>query len=243
MRVSDAERSPFEAVVAACLLAVTGLFTGFLVAIVGLVLVGEVVAIPQGSPERAAILLVGQGVGLVGVGLVYLSSRDLTMTYLRLEWPSGRDVAWALAATLGLMATLAVVLVVVEVLGLSASDHSTVQSAQDNPQILLPLIPLSILVTGPAEELLFRGIIQTRLQEGFGTAAAVLLATLVFTLVHIPAYYGPGLPTTLGILFVLGLFLGGIYEYTGNLVVPIVAHGLYNAISFGMVYARATGAV
>lgn len=236
MRVSDVDGSPFGAVVAACLLAVTGLFTGFLVAIVGLVLVGEVVAIPQGSPERAAILLVGQGIGLVGVGVVYLSSRDLPPSYLRLEWPSGRDVAWALAATLGLLATLAVVLVVVELLGLSASEHSTVQSAQDNPQILLPLIPLSILVTGPAEELLFRGIIQTAFVERVGIQGGVVAASVIFALIHLPNYGGlDGLPM-IGVLFLVSLAFGFVYERTDNLFVPAMVHAAFNAVQFGLLY-------
>jgi membrane protease YdiL (CAAX protease family) len=35
--------------------------------------------------------------------------------------------------------------------------------------------------------------------------------------------------------------LGGLYEHTKNLVVPIVAHGLYNATLFAIQWVNATG--
>ena len=40
-----------------------------------------------------------------------------------------------------------------------------------------------------------------------------------------------------------GAILGGVYEYSGNLVVPALAHGFYNAITFGLSYADTVGLV
>lgn len=246
MSVSEERGSPVVAVTGAALLGLAGLFAGLLVGILSISVIGEVIALPQGSPERTAVVMTAQGVGLVLVGLLYLVSRDLPASYVRVRWPSVRDAGWAIAATLGLFAALAVVLVVVQHLGLSATEHSIAEAAEDNPEMLLPLVPISVLVTGPAEELLFRGVIQTRLKEVFGTVAAVVVAALIFSLVHVPAYgagagFGPELVTTLGILFVLGVCLGAIFEYTGNLLVPAFAHGLYNAVVFGANYVEAIG--
>jgi len=47
--------------------------------------------------------------------------------------------------------------------------------------------------------------------------------------------------TLLG-LVPISLLLGGLYEYTRNLVVPILVHGTYDAIIFLALYAVATGA-
>jgi membrane protease YdiL (CAAX protease family) len=44
------------------------------------------------------------------------------------------------------------------------------------------------------------------------------------------------------VLFLLGSLLGAAYEYAGNLLVPIIAHGIYNAIVFGSNYLEAIGA-
>lgn len=247
MSVSDERESQFVAVTGAAILGLAGLFAGLVVGFVSIALLGEAVALQEGSPERMAVVMTAQGAGLVAVGAVYLASRDLPLSYVRARWPSPRDAGWMIAATLVLLAGMTVALMVVKQLGLSATEHSIAESTKDNPELLLPLIPISVLVTGPAEELLFRGVIQTRLKEVFETGAAVFVAAVVFSLVHVPAYgvnsgFGPELVTTLGILFALGMFLGAIYEHTGNLVVPAIAHGLYNAVIFGMNYVRAVGA-
>lgn len=245
MSVSNERESPIKAVGGATFLGLTGLFVGVLLSIIALGLLNPFVTIRQGSGLSNAVTLVAQGAGLVGVGVVYLSMRELSASYLRLSWPSTRDVVWSVAATIGLFAVLAGLNFVIQQFGLSSAGHSVAEQGQENPALLLPLIPLSVLVTGPAEEFLYRGVIQTRLKEAFDAQAAVFLAAVVFSLVHVPAYGMGGLDsslaTTLAILFVLGAVLGAAYEYTGNLVVPAIAHGIYNAVVFGSIYVEATG--
>ena len=112
--------------------------------------------------------------------------------------------------------------------------------------MLLPMIPLSVLLTGPVEELLYRGVVQTRLKQAFSAAPAVAIAAAVFSVVHVPAYAAGGsldtsLLTTLAVLFVLGGVLGVLYEHTDNLFVPAVAHGVYNAVTFTTIYLELTG--
>jgi len=45
---------------------------------------------------------------------------------------------------------------------------------------------------------------------------------------------------TISILFVPALFFGAVYEYTGNLVVVAVMHGLYNSLILTMIYIAIT---
>lgn len=248
MSVSNERASPLMAVGGAAFLGVAGLFVGLLFGIVAFGLLGAFVTIRQGSAMASALSLVTTGAGLLTVGAFYLSVRDLSASYLRLRWPSLRDVGWGIAATVALFAVLTVLTVVVDQLGLSAAGHSVAQRGQENPALLLPLIPLSVLITGPAEEFLYRGVVQTRLREAFDARLAVVLAALVFSLVHVPAYgltsgLDSSLATTLGILLVLGVVLGAAYEYTDNLVVPALAHGIYNAVVFGQLYVEAAGVV
>ena len=248
MSVSNEDASPLKALGGAAFLGVAGLFVGLLFGIVAFALLNPFVAIRQGSPMASALTLVTTGAGLVAVGVVYLSMRDLSASYLRLRWPSLRDVAGAVAAIVALFAVLAGLSYLIQQFGLTASEHSVAKQGQENPELLLPLIPLSVLITGPAEEFLYRGVVQTRLREAFDTRLAVVLAALVFSLVHVPAYgvtsgIDQSLATTLGVLLILGIVLGAAYEYTGNLVVPAIAHGVYNAVVFGQLYVRAAGIV
>lgn len=78
---------------------------------------------------------------------------------------------------------------------------------------------LLAVLSGTAEELLFRGVLQAEW--------GILPASLLFALLHIPErrmwIYG------LWALFA-GMFLGNLYGWTGNLLVPIVAHIVNNGL-------------
>lgn len=237
------ERSPPSSraltVVGAVVLGLVGLLAGFVAAtLVFSLVVAFDPSLEQNRPLQGAISTIGMGIGLVSVAAFYLERNGLSWSYLRVRRPTFRDLGWAVGVTVALFAALFAALVVVDQLGLAASEHSIAEEAEQDPTILLPLIPLAILVTGPAEELLYRGVIQTRLREVFDTAAAVVIAAAIFSVVHVPAYGAAGgldasLFVTLGILFLLGSFLGYAYERTDNLVVPAVAHGLFNAVMYG----------
>lgn len=242
---ATAERDHVAAVLSAAGVGLAGFLVGLVFVTLAVSLVGEVVPLAEGSPARATVLMVAQYTGVLAVAVLYLEGRDRPFAFLRLERPTARDLAWAVGGVVALFATLAAATFLLDQLGLSLTDHSVSESARRDPAVLLPLIPLSVLLTGPIEELLYRGIVQTRLKEAFSTAPAVAVAAAIFALVHVPAY-GLGaatgaLATTLGVLFVLGVLLGALYEHTGNLVVPAVAHGIYNAVTFGVRYLELTG--
>jgi len=85
-----------------------------------------------------------------------------------------------------------------------------------------------------------------RLKSAFDTWSAVGVAAVIFAVVHFIAYLDPAnIPGTVVTIFLLvlplGAILGVVYEYSDNLVVPALAHGLYNAITFGLTYADAVG--
>lgn len=240
-----ADRDPVSAALAATGIGLAGVLAGLVVVTIAVSLVGAVLTLGVGSPARATVVLVANYTGVLAVAVLYLDATDRSVSFLRIEQPTLRGLAWAVAGVVALFAALAAATFVVEQLGLSVTEHSVSQSAEDNPAVLLPLIPLSVLLTGPIEEILYRGIVQTRLKRAFSTGPAVLGAAAIFSLVHVPAY-GLGassgsLITTLAVLFVLGAVLGALYEHTGNLVVPAVAHGIYNAVTFGAKYIELTG--
>lgn len=82
------------------------------------------------------------------------------------------------------------------------------------------------LVSGIGEELLFRGLIQSGIEHYTGTFPAIVLAGILFGFVHFIT------PLYVIIASILGIYLGYLYFHTGNLVVPILVHALYNYIAF-----------
>ncbi len=85
-------------------------------------------------------------------------------------------------------------------------------------------LALVSLAAGVGEELIFRGLLQgaLALDEMIGKWPALAIASVLFGLVH--PISRPYVVLAAGI----GLYLGGLWMVTGNLVVPIIAHGLYD---------------
>ncbi|WP_049933846.1 CPBP family intramembrane glutamic endopeptidase [Halarchaeum acidiphilum] len=106
-------------------------------------------------------------------------------------------------------------------------------------------MPVSLLLVGPGEELLMRNVVQKRLYRAFSRRGAVVVGGLVFALVHLPAYATGGadaaaLAVTLARLCCVSLVLGVVYERTDSVVASALAHGAYDAIQFGALFALAS---
>ncbi|MFQ6122385.1 MAG: lysostaphin resistance A-like protein [Dehalococcoidales bacterium] len=76
------------------------------------------------------------------------------------------------------------------------------------------------------EELLFRGLLQRDLMKVFGTKGGLILASLMFAIMHLTWRSFP----ELGFVFIAGLILGVLYWKTKNLVLPILVHGINNVM-------------
>lgn len=90
-------------------------------------------------------------------------------------------------------------------------------------QFMVTLVGLCVLVP-IAEEIVFRGMIQRIFSRNMGPVAGVLLAGAIFGAVHLNAHL-------LISITVFGWFLGYLFESTGNLVYPIVAHAIFNGVA------------
>lgn len=204
----------------------------------------EAVGIPVFSrPSRSLFLstVLLQGVTFGGLALVYLRIRELGWEFIQIRIPDLRDVGVALGGFFILLTILFIVSSLLSYLGLESAQNQVVEIGQQNPVVFLLLVPLSFLLIGPGEELLFRGLIQGTLREAFHSVRAIVLASGLFAIVHIFSLSGEGKLIYVGIVFALALVLGASYEYTDNLVVPSLIHGAYNAVQFGGAYFAATG--
>lgn len=179
---------------------------------------------------------VAVALGLVSIG--YLRLRDRDLSYIDLEVPTVRTVGWLVGGFLLLMGANVGFSSLMTAVGVEGSEHSSVQQVMDNPDLLIVIVPAMVLVVGPFEELLYRNVIQKSLYETFSRYGAIVVASVVFTAVHVSAYATAGanqILSSLAMLFVLSLILGTIYERTENLLVPALIHGCYNAAVFLMV--------
>ena len=96
-------------------------------------------------------------------------------------------------------------------------------------RLLVGLLVVAV-VPAVAEELTFRGVIQRNLVQWFGSRhAGVWLAAAIFSAIHVQ-FFG-FVPR-----FLLGLVLGYLYEWSGNIAVPMAAHFIQNALQLVLVY-------
>lgn len=91
------------------------------------------------------------------------------------------------------------------------------------------LMIANLLILAPiAEELLCRGIMVSQLEKRFSAGAAVVISSLIFGLIHIPA---GGITLALAAA-VMGLILGIVYVKTESLYVSVAAHCAANLPDF-----------
>ena len=99
------------------------------------------------------------------------------------------------------------------------------------------IINLFMIAIVPAvgEELIFRGILQRKLNQWFGNVhVAVFVSAFIFSAIHMQ-FYG-FLPR----LF-LGMLLGYLFVWTGSLWVPIFAHFVNNGLAVLVAWMNASG--
>jgi membrane protease YdiL (CAAX protease family) len=177
---------------------------------------------------RLGLLFYGGLLGLAGLGALlagrwplYASPRDAAAG---IAWP--RDLAIGLCAGVLVVALSAL---------LTATTRLGERLADGLAELLGPLrwsdcIVLA-LASGVAEEVFFRGVLQPWL--GWVTAS------LLFGLAHL-APRRDLLPWT-GFALAAGFGLGALFAATGNLVAPVVAHALINAVNLRLLALRWRG--
>lgn len=222
-------------------LAVSGFIASNVLAFVILpVLAGAGVTL-QGNPlVYYPIGTVITGAGFVLVVGLYLAWRD-EFDLVNARVPTLRDLGWTVLGVAALVGTLIVVDVVFQELGIQTAQHQIQDLGAAHPRLLLVMLPLAFLVIGPSEELLFRGVIQGVLRRAYRPLPAIAIASVMFGIGHVTALTGSGKQSTIFIILLLGGILGVLYEYTDNIVVPILIHGTYDALAFVQIYVAVTG--
>ncbi|WP_232700986.1 CPBP family intramembrane glutamic endopeptidase [Halobacterium wangiae] len=222
----------------------------------GIALLGFVLAIPATLVvANAYVLLTGneidavaglgismvslQGIAFPATAWLYIRYSDRSWSFIPASFPSLRDLKYVAASYIGVFASVYAVAILLAVTSTETASNTAATTALEHPEIIPYLIVLQLLLIGPGEELLFRGVIQGSLRERFSAPAAILLASLTFAPLHITALVGglQAVAVSIAILFVPSIFFGYLYEKTENIVAPAVAHGLYNGTLFALMFA------
>ncbi|MDW7731741.1 MAG: CPBP family intramembrane glutamic endopeptidase [Methanolobus sp.] len=93
------------------------------------------------------------------------------------------------------------------------------------------MVGLSILIflfVGLVEELIFRSILQTRLEGLFGLNAGLIFASVLFGIMH----SGYGVPAEILLTTLAGFVLGYMFQKTRSLPLVTLTHGFANIILF-----------
>ncbi|MFB6267659.1 MAG: lysostaphin resistance A-like protein [Halodesulfurarchaeum sp.] len=230
---------PGYAVGGAVLAALGGIVAAFVVtALVGGILAG--LGISLAPVPQFGLLFIAGAVGLGGTGILYLRVRGLPVwEYVGAHIPSVRDLLWAGAGYVGALSLIFAAGIVLTILNIVPDTaNQAAKAGLQHPELLLWLVPMSFVVIAPAEELLFRGVVQGRLREAFSPPVAITATAALFATVHYFSLTGGSGARfiAIAILFLPSLVFGYVYERTANLVVPILIHGAYNATLVLLVY-------
>lgn len=198
--------------------------------------------LPADDPLVQAAGSAASFIGFGTVGLGYLAARD-EWDLIRLERPTRRDLLWVGGGLVALFVVYLVGTAAMSVLGIESGESVIAQQGEANPVYFLYLTVVTIVLVGPAEELIFRGIVYGELRRLWGPIPAIIGSSAVFASIHLWSFSGAGMLISLLMVFLLGSVLAAIYERSGNLIVVAVAHGLFNAVQFVVSYADATGLV
>ena len=141
-------------------------------------------------------------------------------------------VLWGLVATAPLVLVLAWMLT-----STAAPVRSLVDQVTEQIGLLVSrctLLELGCLaaVAGISEEVLFRGVIQPGLEAWMPEAGALLVASVLFGLVHAASRVYALFASA------MGLYLGALFVLQDNLIPPILTHGLYDFVALSAVATR-----
>lgn len=167
--------------------------------------------------------------GFFALAVAYVFYRGSVDRFVRIKRPGSEGLVWIVVAPVALLGISLVFNPILGALGIGTNMPELAADPTDTFLQFAVFFVVAWLVAAPAEELLFRGVIQGRLRETMGPVGAVTIAAIIFALMHvlfgviegqpIGAIVGWGIET-----LVSGLVFGAAYERTKNLVVPSMIH-------------------
>jgi len=209
-----------------------GLFLGSI--IVAIILFGLQLDFQELTfPVAFLSLPITEGI-ILGITLLFAKHKGATLRKLGLKKPSLRIIVIVSFAAVLLLFLAGTISGFQEfVLGPDPDAELLVDVIMPRDAFqLIALIGISLALVGPAEELAFRGFVQRGFESSFGKTTGLLIASILFGLLHGLNSLRSILPVT-----VVSLFLGYVWQKTdGNTTVSAWMHGVYNAITIALAF-------
>jgi membrane protease YdiL (CAAX protease family) len=175
---------------------------------------------------------------ILGITLLFAKHQGASLKKLGLKKPSLKNLLLVSVAAF-LLLLLAVVLATVQEAVLGPDPFEEELRNAVLPRNLLQLvvsIVFSMALVGFAEELAFRGFVQRGFENSFGKTAGLLIASLLFGLLHGFNSLRAIIPVTAA-----SLVLGYVWQKTdGNTTTSAWMHGLYDAMAMALAYLATT---
>jgi membrane protease YdiL (CAAX protease family) len=177
------------------------------------------------SDGFATAVVVEGGLALVAAGLAWMFRVPLREQFP----PLGQPLVAALVR--GLVATVPMLVVFWCLLNLKWAPLRELRHQVEwlireiFPTGSIPQFAMVALLAGVGEELLFRGVLQTKLGYWTTPAIGLVSASLLFGLAHALS------KTYFAFAVAVGAYLGWLANYYHDLTAPIVAHALYDFLA------------
>src|SRR5690554_3429714 len=170
-------------------------------------------------PAYTALLFQG-GIGLVGLIAVWLFA--IPVYTGGLSWL--QNIAGGVT---GAFATYGALLLLIRIPGLFPEDMEQQMRGLHKfaSGFGWPVLVTLSIFAGVGEELLFRGAVQGWLAGNVGELTAIIVASLLFGLVHYISF------TYFLVATSLGLLLGTVYVVSGSIALVMIWHGVYDIIA------------
>ena len=213
---------------------------GMLVAFLPILVLGTIGTVLDGGTLLGGML----------INLGYVLSILITGIMLKRQGSSWRDIglvrpkSWLRTIVLVIGTVIALTAISLAILniaqlipGAAGINVSRYNPLQGNLPLLLLYILLAWTTITFGEEMMYRAFLITQLGEIFQGAKlrwvlALIFSSVIFGLIHF--YQGP-----LGIVntFIVGILFGAVYlRSERNLWITIIAHGLFNTLSFVLMF-------
>lgn len=157
--------------------------------------------------------------------------------FRRLFGPTrGTALMWAVGIGVGVVTSVVALSINAGLaLLLEAEEPVEQQILQDALAGGVPLVLAALIavVAAPVtEEVIFRGVLFRALTGKFGLWVAAVVSSVVFAVIHFEIVFSQ--PIALAGLFAVGMLLALAYHVTGSLLVPVLGHAVFNAVSLSL---------
>ncbi|WP_113928835.1 type II CAAX endopeptidase family protein [Bacillus sp. P14.5] len=176
--------------------------------------------------ELYAGTLMGLTIAIIlvsGVYFIALRPKKLSWSEVGIRPFARKD--WKLIILFSIVLLVgAVIIVVLSSFVGNTWENSKTEAMQQNVTFFTFLLAfVSAAIISPIyEEIFYRGFIYRWLRTRVSFKGAVLLSSLIFTIVHIPTY------NVMPVNFFSGIIFAVAYERTGSIWPPVLIHGLTN---------------